>query len=295
MSRRHLPRICAVFLMLLGMGLRPMHAPAQPKKPHVVFVTGDHEYSSEATMPIIAAALEKNYGMRVTVLKSSPDENGETDIPGLEALDTADLAVFFLRWRQLPKEQLAHIQKYLDAGKPVVAFRTTTHAFNYPKGHELEKWNAFSADYLGGPPGWGKGHYHYGHLSSTDVSVIPAAAKHPILTGVEKSFHVPSWLYQVRPNYPPADATLLLMGHAVNPDRKNAVDNPVAWTWKNKAGGRVFMTTLGHPDDFRVEPFQRLVINGIHWALGKPVPKKWAGKMNIEVTYHGIRPTQPKQ
>jgi type 1 glutamine amidotransferase len=292
MSRHHLPRICAVLLALLCVAAQPL---AQPKKPHVVFVTGDHEYSSEATMPIIAAALEKHYGMRVTVLKSSPDENGETDIPGLEALDTADLAVFFLRWRQLPKEQLAHIQKYLDAGKPVVAFRTTTHAFNYPKGHELERWNAFAADYLGGPPGWGNGHYHYGHKSSTDVSVIPEAAKHPILTGVEKNFHVASWLYHVRPNYPPADATLLLMGHAVNPDRKDAVDNPVAWTWKNKAGGRVFMTTLGHPDDFRVESFQRLVINGIHWALGKPVPKKWAGRMNIDVAYHGIRPTQPKK
>jgi Na+/H+-dicarboxylate symporter len=38
----------------------------------VVFVTGDHEYSSEATMPLLAQALKKNYGMRVKVLKSSP-------------------------------------------------------------------------------------------------------------------------------------------------------------------------------------------------------------------------------
>ena len=46
-----------VFLMMSGMGM------AQGKKgsdkPLVVFVTGDHEYSSEATMPIIAAELEK--------------------------------------------------------------------------------------------------------------------------------------------------------------------------------------------------------------------------------------------
>lgn len=266
-----------------------------PQRPHVVFVTGDHEYSSEATMPLIAAALEKNYGMRTTVLKSSPDENGETDIPGLEALDRADLAVLFLRWRQLPKDQVAHLEKYLNSGKPVVAFRTTTHAFNYPKGHELEKWNSFAADYLGGPPGWGRGHYHYGHTSSTDVSLIPAAANHPILTGVERNFHVRSWLYHVRPNYPPADATPLLMGRVVNPERparKDAVDNPVAWTWKNKAGGKVFMTTLGHPEDFKVESVQRLVVNAIHWALGKQPPKRWT-KIEIDVPYHGLRPTQP--
>ena len=70
-------------------------------------------------MPAIAAELESRYGFRVTVLKSYPDENSETDIPGLEALAKADLAVFFLRWRRLPQEQIAHIRKYLDSGKPV--------------------------------------------------------------------------------------------------------------------------------------------------------------------------------
>ena len=108
-----------------------------PRRPHVVFVTGDHEYSSEGTMPIIARELERNYRVRTTVLRAYPDENTEDNIPGLEALDKADLAVFFLRWHQLPKEQLEHIRKYLESGRPVVAFRTTTHAFNYPKGHEL--------------------------------------------------------------------------------------------------------------------------------------------------------------
>ncbi len=261
------------------------------KSPHVVFVTGDHEYSSEETMPIVASLLEKHYGMQTTVLKSHPDENAEENISGLEALSKADLAVFFLRWRRLPKEQVEHIRKYLDSGRPAVAFRTTTHAFNYPKGHELERWNAFAADYLGGPPGWGGGHYHYGHKSSTDVTVSPAAASDPILAGVDKSFRVRSWLYHVAPNYPPAGAKQLLIGRAVDSERKDAVDNPIAWTWKNKAGGRVFMTTLGHPEDFQVEAFQRLLINAIHWALGKPAPKKWAGKINVDVKYHGIRKT----
>lgn len=276
----------AALLMLM---LLALFAGIPSKPPYIVFVTGDHEYSSEATMPLIAAELEKHYGLRTTVLKSSPDENAEENIPGLEALDKADAAIFFLRWRRLPAAQLEYIQKYLDSGKPVVAFRTTTHAFNYPKGHELEKWNRFAVDYLGGPPGWGNGHYHYGHKSSTDVLMNPDAASDPILTGVDKSFHVPSWLYHVAPDYPPADAKRLLIGKAVNPDRKDAIENPVAWTWKNKAGGKVFMTTLGHPADFQVESVQRLVINSIHWAVGKPVPKKWEGKININVSYHGIK------
>jgi len=255
------------------------------KKPLVVFVTGDHEYSSEATMPLIAAELEKNYGMRTIVLKSSPDYKSEENIPGLEALKDADLAVFYLRWRRLPEDQVKYIDDYLKSGKPVIGFRTTTHAFNYPAGHPLEKWNAFGEFALGAPPGWGKGgHTHYGHKSTTDVSVIPAQAKHPILTGVPNNFHAASWLYHVLPHYPVKGSTWLLMGKSVNPD-KAAVDNPVAWTWKTAAGGNTFMTTLGHPADFNEEGFQRLVINAVHWTLDKPVPKKWAGKIDMNVPY----------
>lgn len=264
---------------------------AAKKKPHIVFVSGDHEYSSEETFPILARELASRYGFRALVLKSFPDENAETNLPGLEALNEADVAVFFLRWRQLPEEQLAHLEKYLASGKPIVAFRTTTHAFNYPKGHKLESWNRFAADYLGAPPGWGNGHYHYGHLSSTDVSILPAAASHSILKGVDANFHVTSWLYHVRPGYPPKDAELLLTGHSVNPENRpgrTPEDNPVAWTWKNKSGAKVLVTTLGHPEDFRAEAFQHLVINGIHWAAGKAVPKKFV-PMQVNVKYHGIR------
>ena len=260
------------------------------KKPHVVFVTGDHEYSSEKTMPLLAQALEKNFGMKTTVLfaarpDGTRDESYEENIPGLEALKQADAAVFYLRWRRLPKNQVDLIEKYLKSGKPVIGFRTSTHAFNYPKGHELEKWNAFGEFALGAPPGWGAaGHTHYGHNSSTDVYVNPAQAENPILRGVDQEFHVRSWLYRVKPQYPVKGSTELLIGRAVNPD-KAAIANPVAWTWTNGWGGRVFTTTMGHPEDFQVESFQRVVVNGIHWALGKSSPTNWPGKLPIDVSY----------
>lgn len=260
-----------------------------PARPHVVFVAADHEYSSEGTFPLLAAEMERRYGVRVTVLKSMPDENSEENIPGMEALEGADLVVLYLRWRRLPREQLEYLRRYLDSGRPVVAFRTTTHAFNYPAGHELESWNRFAVDYLGGPPGWGKGHYHYGHRSTTEVKVVEGESGNPILRGVERQFGAVSWLYHVLPNYPPKEARVLLMGRAINSERPNPVENPVAWTWRNRAGGRVFVTTLGHPGDFAIESFQRLVVNGIHWALGKKVPARWKGPMTIEVRYHGLK------
>lgn len=75
------------------------------------------------------------------------------------------------------------------------------------------------------------------------------------------------------------------MGKPVNPDTPDAINNPVAWTWQTEAGGKTFMTTLGHPEDFQQEAVQRMVINAIYWTLGNPVPKKWAGKININVVY----------
>lgn len=254
--------------------------------PLVVFVTGDHEYSSELTMPLIAAELEKNYAMRTLVLKSHPDHNAEEDIPDLEQLQDADLAVFFLRWRRLPAEQLKHIEDYLTSKRPVIGFRTSTHAFNYPVGHPLEKWNAFGELAFNAPPGWegAANHVHYGHRSSTDVRVIPAARDNPLLMGVDSLFHVRSWLYNVLPQYPVAGSQWLLMGRAVDPEDE-AVDNPVAWTGVNSFGGKLFMTTLGHPEDFDVSAVQRLVVNAVHCGLGRPVPETWAGPFAMNVTY----------
>ncbi|MGK2864145.1 MAG: ThuA domain-containing protein [Chitinophagaceae bacterium] len=257
------------------------------EKPLIVFVTGDHEYSGEQTLEFIAAELEKNYGYRTKFLKAFPDHNAEENIPGLEALQGADLAVFYLRWRRLPADQVQHIEDYLKTGRPLIGFRTTTHAFNYPKGHPLEKWNAFGEMAFNAPPGWGgkANHTHYGHESSTDVTIIPEQAKNPILTGVGDNFHARSWLYKVLPDYPSNESTALLMGHSVDPNSAAAFDNPVAWTGKNSYGAKFFITTLGHPEDFKLEPFQHLIINAVHWASGKPIPKKWAGKMEINVPY----------
>lgn len=263
-------------------------------KPHIVFVTGDHEYSSERTMPILADELAKRYGFTTTVLKAFPHEETEEDIPGLEALQKADLAVFYLRWRRLVTNQLDHIEKYVKSGKPVIAFRTTTHAFNFPRSHPSAAWNSwFGTDVLGSPGGWGAdGHTHFGHRSSTDAYIPPQARGNELLNGVAEQFHLRSWLYRVAPKWPPQNATVLLMGTAVMPD-KQADPNPIAWTWTNKFGGKTFMTTAGHPEDYDVESFQRLLVNATHWALGQPIPKDWPGPMKFNVSYN--KPPRAKE
>lgn len=244
----------ALQLLLTGMAqAQGVVRERPPRKPYVVFLSGETEYNSEATLPQIAQELESKHGMRCTVLVAS----GKTDLPGLEALEDTDLAVAYLSFLTLPASQLNQIKAYLDAGKPLVGLRTTTHAF--------DNWKEFGEQVLGAPF-----RYDYGSASSTDVKVIPEAAGHPILRGVANEFHCRSWLYHVVPL--PTSVRPLLMGvSAGESKRPDRASNPVAWT-KTYKGGRIFYTSLGHPEDFQVEPFRKLLVNAIYWALGKTPP-----------------------
>src|SRR5262249_7668127 len=104
------------------------------KGKHVVLVSGDEEYRSEQGLPQLAKVLAERHGFRCTVLFAiDPDgtinPNRNDNIPGLEALDTADLMIIATRFRNLPDEQMKHVVTYLEAGKPVIGLRTATHAF----------------------------------------------------------------------------------------------------------------------------------------------------------------------
>ena len=258
-------RLCLWVFVAMGVGGQAVWADAPP---HVVFVTGDCEYKSEISMPWLARELEAHHGMRTTVLYADPTPQTLTNLPGLDALDDADLAVIFIRFRALPEEQLKHILKYVESGKPVVAFRTTTHAFRYPKESPFAHLNdGFGTDLIGVP--W---LHHYGHSSSTDARINPDKAAHPLLKGVAPLFHVRSWLYHVVPL--PEDCDLLMTGTSVDPGRgriEERTQNPVAWTRVNR-GGRTFYTSMGHPSDFDVPSMRRLAVNAVYWALGRDVP-----------------------
>lgn len=239
------------------------------RKPHVVFVTGDCEYRSEITMPMIARILEKRHGMRSSVCYAVDERTGQKapkylkNLDGLQSLQTADVAVLFLRYRQLPAQQLQAILDYVHSGRPIVGLRTCTHAFRYEGGPEA-RWNdSFGMDVFG--QRWIR---HHGHDTSTDVWV--ALADHPAMRGVSAEFHVRSWLYDVLPLR--GACVPLALGAAVRGEKAGGLrfgtPNPVAWT-KSDRGTRVFFTTLGHPKDFEEEVTRRLLVNGIYWALGR--------------------------
>ncbi len=270
--------------------------------PHVVFVTGDEEYRSEESMPMLAKILKRDYGFRVTVCYSlaedgTIDPNNVSSITGLEALEDADLMVLFTRFRDLPDEQFQHFLDYVATGKPIVGFRTATHAFKFDKNKKHRDWGWKGekiAQLVGQNWITHHGHFGDGHQQLTDVAVIPEKADHPILRGV-KPFKAYSWLYHVQGGGDKlrGDTKPLLTGRALvsNHEMHGKTDrypltNPVAWT-KTYAGkdgtrGRVFFATTAHPYDFKDASVRKLALNGILWALGmeKRIPP---GGANAEI------------
>src|SRR6185436_2070943 len=82
------------------------------KGKHIVFIAAEESYRSEESMPQMARILSTHHGFKCTVLFAIDPKDGtinpniKDNIPGLEALDSADLLVMFMRWRELPDEQM---------------------------------------------------------------------------------------------------------------------------------------------------------------------------------------------
>lgn len=254
------------------------------KGKHIVFLAGDHEYRSEETLPAMARLLAKHHGFKCTVLFNIDPESGEivagnSNMPGMEALDSADLAVVFLRFQAFPAEQMKHFDAYLNRGGPVVGLRTATHAF---KGNPAP-YTKYDSSYKGEDYELGFGHQvlgqtwvgHYGknHQQSTRITIVPDKAGHPILRGV-KDIWVQAGGYVGKPT----SGEILTMAQPLNgmtpdsPVDETKPPQPSEWTrsYTSPSGevGRVFTSLYGTPEDILNDGYRRLLTNGILWAVG---------------------------
>lgn len=259
----------------------------ETKPTHIVFVTGEEEYRSEESFPMLAKLAKRELGAKVTVLYSVDslgyiDPNRTDHIAGLEALETADLMVVFMRFRNLPKNEREYITNYVESGKPIIGFRTTTHAFKYKNDSTLTEFNeAWPAKVFGQQWITHHGHFDDGKFPVTNISIKKGHDDNSILNGFSE-FEAYSWLYHVDGGdwKLKGDSKPFLMGHSTKSQHEIdgkleefSLDNPVAWT-KSYTGtsgkkARVFFTTVGHPYDFKLPVVRKIVMNGIYWALGK--------------------------
>lgn len=234
----------------------------RPKK--CLIVCAESLYETSRTLPEFASQVIKDQlGLEPVILSCG---KGEHQVPRLEEeIRDADLVILSARRRSLPESQLNAVKNYLGKGRPLVAIRTSSHAFDthgkHPDGHA--EWPNFDTEVIGGD--------YTGHYANDLVCrLVVAKNRHAVMTGVDMQQSKGS-LYRSSPLS--SNATVVLWGEVDSEKRE-----PVAWTHQY-GDSRVFYTSLGHPDDFRDAGFARLLENGIRWSM----------KMNI-----GLEPEKKK-
>ena len=199
------------------------------KGKQIVLIAGDEEYRSEEYMPVLGKILAERHGFKCTVVFPVDPATGEINpkyaknIPGIEALDSADLMIIGTRFRALPDEQMKHVDDFLKAGKPVIGLRTATHAFNGLKA----PWDKYNYNYKGDAKEWSQGfgrlvlgetwiNHHGNHKSeSTRALFAPGAQGNPLLNGIaDGEIWTPTDVYGVRLPLP-GDSKPLLLGQVV--------------------------------------------------------------------------------
>jgi hypothetical protein len=253
----------------------------------IVFVSGDEEYRSEESLPMLAKLLAARHGFQCTVLFAIHPQTGELDpntldnLPGLESLATADLLVICTRFRELPDEQMKFVDAYLEAGKPVLGIRPAVVSFRNKPASRYFKYSSDNrtGDYAGGfgqqvlGSTWISHHGAHGQESSRGL-IVQAQRSHPILRGVGTLWG-PTDVYTIHTPIP-HDGQVLVLGQVLKgmqPDDapSDKPPMPLAWTkdYPTKRGkARVFMTTMGASQDFANADFRRLVVNACFWAVG---------------------------
>jgi type 1 glutamine amidotransferase/nicotinamidase-related amidase len=237
--------------------------------PHVVFVIGENEYQTWDTLPEFARKELEWRGFHCSFVTAGTSVSDNT-FTNFSLIKQADLLVLSVRRRTPQKEMMALIRDHLNAGKPLVGIRTASHAFDAkPADAQHEGWSSFDSEILGCDY---QGHYNNGgpNNASTSIRIIPGA--HPILTGMPTNeLSVASSLYKSRD--PATTVTPLMTGRVEG----SAEIEPVAWV--NTAGNRrVFYTSLGSPDEFKHPFFRQLLLNGVCWALDRPIPSQWISR-----------------
>lgn len=266
----------------------------------VVLISGDEEYRSEEALPMLGKLLAVRHGFTCTVLFSQDPETGEldpnnqTNIPGMHLLKDADLVILGLRFRELPDEDMKHFDDYLKAGKPFIALRTSTHAFNYTRDKNSPyakysfnaggEWKGGFGQHVLGET-WVSHHGGHGRESTRGI-VRHEHAGHPILKGVQDVWG-PTDVYGVV--HLPDDAKVLMDGQVLtgmkpnDPPKPDTTTMPLVWVREFPSPGghnKILCTTMGASVDFESEGLRRLIVNGAYWATG--LENKITSDANVE-------------
>lgn len=238
-----------VVLSLMVLGLLTSVSAGQPPGAMKIHLIGVGEYEASKSLAEFKKHLEQHYRV---VCTASLGGNGKK-LDNLDSLKSADVLVLFARRMNLPEEQMAVLRDHWEKGKPIVALRTASHAFQQADIDAFGK--VLGGDYKG--PG--------SYTAPFKAIASDTQKDHPILRGVGAINSRGCYNFGKL-----ADKTVVLQ--IVKSNKK--IKAPASWVHEYQ-GGRMFYSTMGAPEDFQNADFRRLLTNAIYWTAKRdPEPLK---------------------
>ena len=241
---------------------------------------GDHEYM--AGLKILEECLKQTPGVEVTVIKAEEGKDNKQWVAGwhanLKPLEDADCVVCFCRtagtYFLQDGERKAKFEEIMKQGAGFVCLHWAVET--------QKKFGNQFMTYLGGY--YEEGYSDNPHNTSTVEQPDP---KHPVANGWKPFEARDEFYYKIR-LLPEAKSVLTaseLIGHAPKGSKKGTKGEvfkgeTIGWVYERKDSkgphgpGRSFGFTGCHfHSNFGIEPFRRMIVNGILWTAGIDVPE----------------------
>lgn len=253
-----------VTLLLLVSLAEAQQPVAPPPRPQRILLLGQkpdghpvttHEYM--AGIQLLARQLERLPNVQTIVIQAdSPWKDGP------ELLDGADAAVLFLaegaRWVSEAPARLAAFQRLARRGGGLACLHWGMGA------REAAPVRAFT-ELFGACHGGPDRKYRVTTLTAT-----PPSAPHPVLSGLT-AFPVRDEFYYALKRPPESSGVRVTPLLLVPIDDQ---DQMVAWAAERPDGGRAFgFSGLHFHDNWKLEPYRRLVVQGLLWTLKRDIPE----------------------
>lgn len=247
--------LCFATLMVLSaLGIAGDDQP----KTKILFIgkDPDHPYGSHMylhTCQMLAKCVELTPGVETVVSNGWPKDAKTSE--GVKAIVIYTSPAAELLWEGPHRNQVDQLMKK-GAGLVTIHWASSIYQKN------LEQLGPTWLSYLGGTWVSNVG------LSGGKSNLKQLIPEHPVCRGWQQ--------YEIEDEY------------YLNPIIKNAKpllqvqerkgkEVIVGWVYERPDGGRSFATTLGHPyKNFQIEPFRRMIINGILWSAQREVPRDGA-------------------
>jgi len=232
-------------ILATSAGLFHYAADDAPRRAQILFLghTGSQTHNPTKMAATLAIPLFQK-GINITYTADTMDLNAEN-------LAKYDGLMIYANIKTLSPTKETAIKNFVESGKGFIPIHAASATFNN------------SSWYVGAVGGTFKRHDRANAFKVTNVNTT-----HPVMTGVDEYT-----AYDEPYEHGNINSDKTVLQERIAPDGKHE-----PWTWvRNQGKGRVFYTAGGHNDSTWMQPaYQKLVTNGILWAVGDNVSKQVA-------------------